>query len=243
MLRLTSRTSLVVLLIALCGASCVQPKRGRLTTDGDYEMSPLGPDLQARQGVSQGMIGVSFYDQLARSGGANPAVAGTTDDLEVMPSAAVAWQEVYGDGRIDWGLEGGATVGYRTGNGEVDADGGGGVVNVDVDLALVDAFGGLFLSTHLGNRARLYGGAGPLIQFASYSQEGFDSVSMQDIDQSGTGVGIGMYARLGYEFIAGNDVIVGMGIRWVDSEVSIDDNLGRLNIGGFQVFLTISDGY
>ena len=203
----------------------------------------MGPDMQPGQAVAQGMIGVAFHDRVVRTGGADPAVGGTPSDLEHVPFLGGAWQEAYGGGRIDWGLEAGGTLGFRNGNGTVRSNLSGSDVDVDVELLLFDVFGGPFLSTHLGHSARVYASAGPLLQWATYAQDGYDSVAMETIDSKGTGLGLGIYTRAGIEFIAANNVIVGLGVRWLDSEVALNDNLGDLEVQGTQVMFTISNGF
>ena len=50
--------------------------------------------------------------------------------------------------------------------------GGGAAVAIDVDLLIVEIFGGPFVSMDLGEKWRLYGAAGPVLQFADYDQSG-----------------------------------------------------------------------
>ena len=198
-------------------------------------------DLELGQLVAQGMVGVSLYDQLERSGGTNPPSGPQPDDLETMITIAGAWQETLGDAWFDWGLEGGGALGYRTANGVVDS--GGNAVDVDVDLSLFDLYGGLFVSRHLGHRARLLAGAGPVVQFANWSQDGFDVATQTQLDQHGNGLGLGYYGRAGIEFETQSDLMLGLVVRWIDSEVSIDDGLGKLDLRGVQVMVTFSRSY
>lgn len=224
------------LLLALLAASCVSPTRPK-------DPAHFGPDLVEGQIVAQGLLGVAFFERVEHRGGANPSRSGSVGDLETMPVASGMWQQVFGGEELDWGLEAGLGLGYRNGHDRVDSEHGGGPVEVDVDLLLIDVSGGGFLSMPLGERARIYAGAGPLLQLADYAQEGTDPVSSEEIDREGQGIGIGLYARTGIEVIAPNDVILGFGLRWVESSLSLDDDLGRLEVGGAQLFLTISDGF
>lgn len=228
-------------MVLLAASSCIQPTRDRYDPDKPYTRPYIGPDLEVGQLIGQGMIGVGFYDEVSRQGGANPSVPGSNSDLETIPSAGASWQHVFGTEKIDWGLEGGGTLGFRTGNGRVYTAGG--VADVDTDLFLFDIFGGPFISHPLGSRTRVYLGAGPLVQIATFEQEGYDAAMMEPIEQEGTGFGVGYYARAGAEFVTGHTVVIGLGVRWLDSEVSLDDSLGRLEVSGLQVLLTLSSGY
>ena len=227
-------------LLLLCAASCVNPRMHQWP--GDPQPIPQSSvDLEVGQVMATGMVGVGFYDQVERSGGTTPPVGPQPDSLESQLVLGGMYQETLGDGWLDWGLEGGGAWGYRTSNGLVDP--GTGPVEVDVDLSLFDLHGGLFLSRGLGHRARVFAGAGPVAQFANWWQEGNDAGTMTDLDQHGSGVGLGYYARAGLDLQTSTDLLLGVSVRWLDSEVSLDDGLGTLEVRGLQVLLTFSRSY
>jgi hypothetical protein len=235
------RSWLLALVAALCFSSCIYPGGDQYEEDGEYARPLFGPDLEPQQTIASAQLGVTFYDTLERSGGENPLSSGS-GSLDAVPAIGATWAQVFGSARVDWGLEGGGTMGYRTGNGAVESDLGGGQVDVDLDLFAFDVYGGAFVSTPVGDRVRLYASAGPAVQIASFSQEGFDSTAMEEISQSGSGLGLGYYARGGIEFFTAGQLAMGLTLRWIDTQTSIDENLGRLDLSGLQVFFTLSNG-
>lgn len=189
------------------------------------------------------MIGVSSFETAQRLGGTDPDAGIGSDDLEHLPLIAGAFQETLRDGeRFDFGFEGGAAVGFTSTGGFVLASGAGGlIVAVDIDLLLVDLFMGPFVSLHVGKSMRFYAAAGPLVDFATYSHEGTQGAT--EIDTHGTGLGAGWYARGGAEFLFGEQYMVGVGYRWFDSTVALSGDLGRLDLVGSQVFVSLSTGF
>lgn len=188
------------------------------------------------QTIAQGLIGASFLTSVDRSGGTDPPNGAQGDDLEQVPMIGGAFQHVMWGDRIDAGLEVGGTLGFQTGGGFVAAGGGGLIIAVDIDMFLFDLFGGPFVSVPLGEKARIYAGAGPLMQFADWDQRG------EGVDQSGSGFGTGLYARTGLEFELTPHMLVGIGVRWTDSRVSLGSGLGNLDLEGTQVMITFTAG-
>lgn len=182
--------------------------------------------------MMQGLIGVTDFDDVTRNDGSND-VDSDGGDLEEVPLIGGGGQWKLGGERIDWGLEGLLSIGWRA-NAEAFAIGGGGaVVAVDVDLLLIDLYGGPFVSLFLGDRFRVYGAVGPLMQWADYSE------STSTLDQSGSGFGYGGYARAGLEMRVPGDMLIGLGVRWSESEVDLG-SLGDLEIDGLQYVVTFS---
>jgi hypothetical protein len=231
----------MLLAMALGSPSCLLPPRSQHRIGAPPPVVRTGPDLVVGQLVAQGMVGVSFFERVERTGGITPPSGPQPDDLERMATLAGAWQQAFGDAWLDWGLEGGGALGYRNANGRVDTAGG--PVPVDVALSLFDLHGGLFASRHLGHRARIFAAAGPLVQFANYWQESSDSNALMGLDQHGSGVGLGYYGRTGIEFQTSLDLMIGLSLRWIDSEVSLGDGLGQLDVRGAQVLVTFSRCY
>jgi opacity protein-like surface antigen len=188
------------------------------------------------QTIAQGMIGANLLTAADRSGGTDPPSGSQGDDFEQVPLLGGAFQYAMWGDRIDAGLEVGGTLGFQAGSGFVAAGGGGLIIAVDIDMLLFDLFGGPFVSVPLGAKARLYGGAGPLMQFADWDQHG------DGVDESGSGFGTGLYARTGLEIELTPSMLVGIGVRWFDSTVSLGSGLGNLDLEGTQVMITFTAG-
>jgi hypothetical protein len=109
-------------------------------------------------------------------------------------------------------------------------------VVLDVDVLVLDFFGGPFLSKLLGDRVRIYAGAGPIVHFLEYSQE--DETGTMDDD--GSGFGAGVYGRGGIEFLLPSGTLVGFGLRYSEAEVDLGADLGDFELRGVQALITVT---
>jgi opacity protein-like surface antigen len=186
--------------------------------------------------VMQGFLGAYEWNTVERSGGDTPDVDGSDDDLSQLPAIGGGGQYKLLGNHLDFGFEAMISFGWRANATAFAAGGGGAVVAVDVDMFLIDLYGGPFLSMFLGDRVRVYGAAGPLMQWAEFDQNG------ENIDDSGSGFGTGWYARTGLELRVRPGLMVGGGIRWTDSSIDLNNGLGDLDLEGFQWAFTVSTG-
>jgi len=185
--------------------------------------------------LMQGFFGVSYFEHVEVED-SDATVDGDRGDLDQLPLIGGGGQWKAGGERLDYGLEGLMSFSWR-GDAEAFVIGGSGAaVAVDVDLLLFELFGGPFVSTFVGDKLRVYGAVGPLMQFADYSQSG------AGLADEGSGFGVGWYARTGVEFMLPSRTLIGVGARWSDTEVDLDGHLGDLEIDGLQVVLTVSGG-
>ncbi len=189
-----------------------------------------------RETLLQGFFGANSYETVERSGGGRPTVDGSGEELAQTPVIGGGAQWKLAGERIDLGVEGMLSFSWRSDATAIAVGGGGAAVAVDVDLFVFELYGGPFASMFLGDNLRLYGSAGPLMQWASYEEESvFD-------DGSSSGFGLGWYARTGIEFMVGTGSMLGFGVRWSDSQVDLGSD-GDLDLEGFQVGLTYSYFY
>jgi hypothetical protein len=187
----------------------------------------------------QGFLGASLYETVERTGGGSPDVDGSGEEASELPVIGGGGLWKLGGGSVDFGLEGMFSF-----SGRVDAlafagGGMGGAIAVEVDMFLVDVYGGPFVNLFLDEDSRVYVAAGPLMQWADFTQES----ETLGIDDSGEGFGTGFYARTGIEFRLGEDSMIGFGCRWADSSVDLDGGLGTLDLDGFQFVLTVTRGF
>lgn len=179
----------------------------------------------------QGFFGVAEYGDIQREDG---SVSVEVDDAE-FPVIGGGAQVKMGGANIDIGLEGMFDFGWRSDAAAVAIGGGGAAVAVDVDMLVFELFGGPFVSKFLGEKLRVYGAAGPLLQFATYDES--NSIYSDD----GSGFGYGYYARAGAEVRLGAGMLLGFGMRWSDSQIDLG-GAGDLEVDGIQWLLTVTRG-
>jgi hypothetical protein len=244
-----SRSALLLSSFALIGA-CRSPRErpaelahGALLAPG--EASP--PSLQSHSEFSDdrgrvrpwapgeplmhGFLGVSAFRRVEVEDG---SVDGDEGDADELPTIGGGAQWKLGGSRSDFGLEGLLALSGRANAEAFVVGGGGAAVAIDVDLLLLELYGGPFASLWLGEKLRLYGAAGPLLQFADYQQTG------GGLADDGSGFGYGYYGRAGLEFALPSRTLIGLGVRWSDSSVDLGGDLGDLELEGLQFLLTVS---
>ena len=91
----------------------------------------------------------------------------------------------------------------------------------------------------LGDSARVYAAGGPVMEWVDYQLDGPEG---EGLDSDSTGFGTGGYARAGIEFLVSPDTLLGLGVRWSDTTVDLGAALGDLEVRGYQVTLTVTQG-
>jgi len=183
-----------------------------------------------------GFLGVSAFDNVEREGGGIADVDGDEGDLDEIPVIGGGAQWKLGGEKLDYGLELLFSLSGIANATAFAVGGGGAAVAIDVDLLVVDVYGGPFISTFLGDGLRLYASAGPLMEWADYEE------SDSGLSEDGSGFGYGTYARAGFEFVLPSRTMLGLGARWSDTSVDLGSDLGDLEMDGFQILFTVSRG-
>lgn len=183
----------------------------------------------------QGFVGVGYPKDVTLAEDGN-TVEIDADELDNLPVLGGGAQLKLAGESFDFGVEGMFSISFRSDLQAFSVGGSGGVFVLDVDVQVYDVFGGPFLSIPLGERARLYGAAGPIVSFLEYSQEPEDGSSA--LDEDGSGVGAGVYARAGIEFLLPSGTLVGFGLRYSSSEVDLGSDIGDYEIEGVQFLIT-----
>jgi hypothetical protein len=179
---------------------------------------------------------VNQIQEFERTGGDVDDVTGEGGTVDQYPVIGGGFQHKMGGSAVDLGVEALLSLGGRANGGAFIVGPGGGLIAVSLDLFVVDIYGGPFISLPLGDKARVYGAVGPLVQFASYHQ----SPTNVSGGESGNGFGIGAYARTGVEFEMASGSLIGLGVRWYDSQVDLSNRLGDLDIEGVEAMITFS---
>jgi hypothetical protein len=180
-----------------------------------------------------GFLGVSSLSKVEVE---DADVDGDDGDADELPLIGGGAQWKFGGERVTFGLEGLMSFSGRANAEAFVVGGGGAAVAIDVDLLVFELYGGPFASLFLGEKLRLYGAVGPLLQWADYEQTG------GGLADDGSGFGYGYYARTGLEFALPSRTLMGFGVRWSDSSVDLGGSLGDLELEGLQLLFTVSRG-
>jgi len=211
---------------------------GRPTYE-EYRRNALDTSWRRGQAVLQGYFGAARIDDLSRRGGSGSDMDGSGESIARYPVIGGGAQWKLTGQRVDLGLEAMFNIAWRSGGTAFAFGGNGATVAVKVDMWMVDLYGGPFLSLPLGEHARAYAAAGPMMSFAEYRQDASDQLERQN----GTGFGTGVYGRLGLEFEAWRGTYIGVGARYQDSTVDLGRELGDLGLAGWQYVVTITEGF
>jgi hypothetical protein len=169
----------------------------------------------------------------------SPSVEFDNGNYDVLPlfGGGAQWKLAgLGGDEIDFGLEGMLSFSARSNLQAFASSGGTTVVAFDVDLLLVEVYGGPFVSEFVADGVRLYAAAGPLLQWVGYDQS--DGTTTENVD----GTGGGVYARGGIEFPLPSGRLLGMGVRWSESSIDFQQGFGTADLEGLQVYVSYSYG-
>ena len=191
------------------------------------------PEWRRGQAWMQGYVGAGSADAATVDQGGGFQVE--IEDVDYPFLGGGAQWKIGGD-KVDLGVEGMLSFGWRSNVAAFYVGGGGAAIAVDVDSILFDLSAGPFASMFLGDSTRVYVGAGPTLQWVEYDQE----LDLPNTSNGGSGFGTGLYARTGVEWRLSPASLIGIGFRWTDGEVDLDDGLGDLDVEGYQVYLTIT---
>lgn len=192
------------------------------------------PRWQVGQLALQGYFGAVYYDDFQRVGGDPPDVIDDDDEQFPTLGGGALWK--LGGKHVDIGLEGMLSWSGRTDVVAFVAGGGGAAVAIDLDMLIFEMYGGPFVNVFLGENWRVYGAAGPLMQWADYEQ---DDGTVED---NSAGFGTGVYARAGLERVIYPGAMLGVGVRWSQSTIDLGNELGDLELSGTQLLITMTQG-
>lgn len=227
--------ALCLLLAPACASSSGPFGRGQ-----EFDEWPRPEAPSPRRPLVTGMLGLSELEVTDME--LDPAL-GSIDDTDdtSLPMIGAAVQMPLAGRRLRIGLEGGSTLGW---DGDVEAiviGSGGAIIAAENDFLLLDLFGGVFADLPLGERLRVYAGVGPLLQFGAVDAEWDDPV-LGDVSVHEDAFGKGYYARAGFEIALDYGTSVGLGLRFVDSEIDPSGDLDDVEFQEYQYVLTATQG-
>lgn len=231
------RPRLPLLALGSLTVSCASSLTSQV--DEPFGASPYEPSMPSQR--ISGMLGI--HEITSVDVGVDQSVGddASADDLSV-PWIGAQWQVPLRQERLEWGYEAGFSVGWESDRDAVVIDTGTVLVHADNDLRIADLSVGLYAGAPLGERMRIYGGVGPLLQFGWIELE-LD----EDIDGDGSlsenGIGTGIYARVGFEIQTSPSSSVGLVARWVESNIDLGGTLDELDLEGVQIGIVATTGF
>lgn len=225
----------------LCG--CVQPEQKDAEEDKlaellGMEKLPEGLAYQAWFGV----MNLDADDQDLERISAFDSTVSAEPEITTIPVVGVAMQKRLVGETLAAGAEGGFTIGYWFDGDRTRASTGVVLIDVDSELLLLEGFFGGYAAVNLGEAARFYAGAGPLLYAALYDSEVEDYDPVLDEtytdDKTKGAVGAGVYARAGIDLFFAEDCGVGFGLRQVIADLDFGSDVGEIEMEGIQAFLT-----
>ena len=157
-----------------------------------------------------------------------------------LPLLGGVFQHPVSGDRTQLGVEGGFTFGWQGDVIGVAVGGGNVVVAADNDVFLTDIFVGAYADTLLGDKTRVYVGAGPLLQWVNLNID-WEDPNSGHVHTSENGFGYGYYARTGLEVMVRPGMYVGLGVRWIDAKVDLSGIVNEFDTEGMQYFLTFTE--
>jgi len=187
---------------------------------------------------AQGFVGAFDVNRLDVE--IEPSLGATSQaERSSFPILGGAWMVPFdeSDSGIEWGLEGGFSWGFKWDSADLAIDG---TISADNDYTLFDLFGGPYVSVPLGRNLRASLSGGPLVLWSRVELT-FDPGGSEPIDEEG--VGYGIYTRAGLDVDLGRGTWAGIGVRFTDSMIVFDDAIEQVDIGGTQIYLSLTVTY
>ncbi|VGO12470.1 hypothetical protein PDESU_01023 [Pontiella desulfatans] len=185
----------------------------------------------------QALLGGIRYDDLLFTS-ENGSGDSVEVDMSTLPQLGGAWATLPKGEKLQFGMEASFLLGFKFD----DVNTYSGVKNVYVDVSsylwMFDIAGGVYANLPLGEKLRLYIGAGPLIMLGYYNSES-DYVNTSHSD---TSFGWGAYARTGFELQVHPGGYLGAGIRGNWCDIDFTDVGGASEISGVAAFITYTAG-
>ena len=187
-------------------------------------------------GEKASFTGHVFYGRMVIS---NDGSNYDDEDIDIFIFGVDA-QKSFGGGTFKYGIETGALFSLdssvRYFGASSGGDGGNVAVSVDVSSIMIDYFAGGFLSFEPAWWLRLSVGTGPLLIWSLWESEPIASSDEEVIPQSESGLGVGVYTRVGIDLFFTKNVGINAGARFNQTTLSLGSTSGDLDIEGWQFY-------
>jgi hypothetical protein len=157
--------------------------------------------------------------------------------IDTLPTFGVMGQMALWGDLHHAGIEGGVDGAWRRDTTRIVTSNGTLITHVDNSMYLINLYYGLYGSLNLGSKARIYAGAGGMLNWGNVDIES-DSDTLTD--ESVSAFGFGPYARTGIEFALPDRSLIGIGCRWLKSDIDLSSSYGKIKAEGVQFLLTFT---
>lgn len=229
--------------LLLCAAT-VQAQSMRASTSYSSSSSSSRTLLNSENYI-QGLIGGMQFSSDSYTLRGTDALQ-YSGEMPSMPFLGGMWQTgLLGGERVSLGVEAGILFGFINDSVAFSAGGSGLTVYVRNQFFVLDTMLGANLNMNLGERLRLYAGAGPVFMFSHLDLENkSDDATAQVIeDTTASGHDLGFYGRLGLELSIREGSFLGFQARYVDAELDFENSIGSLDMSGVQYMLTFTEDF
>ena len=198
----------------------------------------LSVETVLSQEAKEPFTGHVFYGKMNISNN-DPDIGEGDFDINIFGADA---QKPLGGGSFKYGFETGVlfSIDSDVRNFSASSGSGGGkvAVSVDVNSILIDYFAGEYLSFEPAKWLRLNVGADPLLIWSQWETEPEASISEEVIDQSESesGLGVGVYARVGLDLFFTETIGLNIGARINETTLSLKNTTGEVDIEGWQYY-------
>lgn len=206
------------------------------------------PPLQGYIQLLVGELHLSEDNVVIDRGGRN--LEGTIDSIPYLGGAVQMPEK---NDLFGYGMEAGGFVSWQ--NDEVNyfassgPDGGKLTVRIDNSFFLFETFLGAYGSFKPNERLRFYTGAGPLFVYARAESEDLsqreDDIPVNPIEtnNSDSDLGIGWYARAGFDLGVTKDTWLGLNVRHIKADLNLSKSVGKFDIDGEMYLFSVTHRY
>ena len=176
-------------------------------------------------------------------------------DFSSLPSGGIEAEYVFYRNWVHLGLNSGGSIAWK--NDDTKFSGGvtnenGGTLRIDLDnsLFLFELHLGGYVRARISDRITTYAAAGPMVMYGEHEveDENVEEMPAQPIEtgtvvitnSDSNDINVGYYARAGIDFEIGENQHMGLGVRYLSTELDFDKTIGKIDIKGPQYVLTFT---
>ena len=201
--------------------------------------------------IGQGLIGAAFYENVVFSQTSDIDGSVTAEnELSSMPFIGFGGQlpMVEVGEKTVLGFDGGIGFSWRSLVNSVSSTNGNVEMTLDSDLYMVDVFWGALISRYVTQKARIYGGIGPIFLFGNYYGKSKDENNVTgDVtvtSEKNNAFTVGWYSRAGIELRMANGAFIGFGVLWQDATIDFGStSAGKVDFDGIMPMVTCTFGF
>lgn len=224
--------------LLLCTACVIPVGSGPPGTDPGRSGMPGGFTCQTWFGIThldeedQDIVKTSTFD----------ATVSTRSDFSAMPLLGMAIHTPMQGDVFSAGAEGGLALDWWYDTETARNGAGVKILETRTELGIIEFFVGGYMSADLGDAARIYAGAGPMVMLGILDSDIEETnpalpVRYED-DESDAAIGAGLYARAGLELFVSESCLVGLGVRKIEADLDFGRSTGKIDYDGVQFLLT-----